>query len=355
LPKLTVSAAYLQPRRATLKRLAYVPIAFLLIGCGGGGGGGGGGPSPVAPTASTAAASSITLSAATLNGSVNPNGTESSAWFEWSPNSNLQSPFVTSKKSVGAGTNLQSVSEMITGLVQGVTYYYRVVAQNAGGITTGSIVSFTTTQLFAPPTVSTHPATLVTGTGAQINGIAIPNALPTVAWFEWGISPTLATYTSTAEQDVGLGIVSVAVNDNLTGLATGQTYAFRIAARNASGTTMGNIASFTAGTSPSITTQSATSVSADNAILNGSGNTNGLATIVWFEYGTNPSLTPYDNTTPQLFAATTGDFSISTPVTGLSPLTTYYFRVAAQNSAGTQLGLIVNFTTFASPPPARLW
>jgi hypothetical protein len=339
-----------------LKRLACLLVTFFLIGCGGGGGeGGGGGPTPVAPTATTAGASSITLSAANLNGSVNPNGTETSAWFEWSATPNLQNPTVTVKKTVGAGTSLQSVLEAITGLTQGVTYYYRVVAQNAGGITQGSIVSFTTTQLFAPPTVSTHPATLVTGTGAQLNGNAIPNGLPTFAWFEWGTSPTLATYASTAEQGVGLGIVSVAVNDNLTGLATGQTYAFRIAARNTSGTTKGNIASFTAGTSPSVTTQSATSISNTSAILNGAGNTNGLATTVWFEYGTNPSLTPHDNTTPQLFAATTGDFSISTPVTGLSPVTRYYFRMVAQNPAGGQSGLIEDFSTLNAPPAGSLW
>ena len=348
-------AANLLPREAPpVKIFSSLLAAALLIGCGGGGGGGGG-TSAVAPTATTNGASSITLSAATLNGSVNPNGTETSAWFEWSTNPNLQNSTATLKKSVGAGTSLQPVSEMITGLVQGVTYYYRVVAQSAGGITQGSIVSFSTTQLFSPPSVSTHPPTLVTGTGAQLNGNAIPNGLATVAWFEWGTSPTLATYTPTAEQYVGDGLVSVAVNDNLIGLATGQTYAFRIAARNSSGTTRGNIAGFTAGTSPSVTTQSATSILDTSAIVNGSGNTNGLATNVWFEYSTNSSLTPHDSTTPKLFDATTGNFTISTPVAGLSPVTTYYFRVVAQNSAGGQSGLIVNFTTVAVPPPGSLW
>jgi len=237
-------------------------------------------------------------------------------------------------------------------LTQGTTYYYRVVAQNAGGITNGSIVSFTTAMPPSQPTVSTNAATLVTGTGAQLNGTAIPNGVATDAWFEWGTSPTLASYTTTPSQAIGAGKTSVALNDSLAGLTTGQTYYFRAAARNSLGTVKGNIASFIAGTSPSVTTQAATDILDKSSTLNGAVFPNGLATTAWFEYGTNSFLTPHDNMAPQSLPSVTGSYSINVPLTGLTPTTTYYFRVVAQNSAGAQFGLIVNFTTLTK---VSLW
>ena len=127
------SAANLLPMEVPpVKRLSFLLLAFIFVGCGGGG------TSAVAPTATTNGASSITLSAATLNGSVYPNGTETSAWFEWSTNSNLQNPSITAKKSVGAGTTLLAITESVGALNQGTTYYYRIVAQNTGGTATGS-------------------------------------------------------------------------------------------------------------------------------------------------------------------------------------------------------------------------
>jgi phosphodiesterase/alkaline phosphatase D-like protein len=229
--------------------------------------------------------------------------------------------------------------------MQGATYYFRVVAQNAGGIAQGSIVSCTTAQPISLPSVSTYGAISVTGTGAQLNGSAIPNGLTTVAWFEWGTSSTLATYTSTGEQNIGDGLVSVAVNNSLTGLTTGQTYYYRIAARNSIGTVQGNIASFITGTSPTVTTQAATSILDQSATLNGAVSPNGFATTAWFEYSNNSSLTPHDTTAPQALPSVTGSFSINVMITGLSPASPYYFRVVAQNPAGSQFGLIMDFTT----------
>ena len=150
-----------------MKRFSFLLLAGLLIGCGGG-------TSTVAPTATTTGASSITISAATLNGSVNPNGTETSAWFEWSTNSNLQNPFISAKKSVGAGTTLLAITESVGALNKGTTYYYRIVAQNTGSTANGSIVNFTTAMPISPPIVSTLAASSVTGAGANLTGRYFP-------------------------------------------------------------------------------------------------------------------------------------------------------------------------------------
>ena len=250
---------------------------------------------------------------------------------------------------MGTGTTLQSVTESIGGLTQGRTYYYRIVAQNAGRIANGNIASFTTAMPSSHPTVSTYSATLVTGTGAQLNGTVIPNGLATDAWFEWGTSPTLASFTANSPQYIGAGVDSVSVNFSLAGLTPAQTYYYRAAAVNSLGTVTGSIASFIAGTAPSITTQSATSVLDNSATVNGAVSPNGLTTTAWFEYGTNPSLTPRDNTAPQSLPSITGNFSVNAPLTGLTPSGTYYFRVVAQNSVGSQFGLIESFTTLEPP------
>ena len=232
---------------------AMAVLGVLIAACSGGGGGGGGsgdggGPTPVAPTAVTVEASSTTVSAATLNGLVYSNGSDTLAWFEWGTRSDLPNSNPTTKKSVGAGTTPQSIVEGISGLAQGTTYYFRVIAANTGGTANGAIASFTTATPNSQPTVATHAATSVTETGAQLNGSVIPNGLATDAWFEWGTSPTLGTFATTDNQSIGGGIVSVPINYNLTGLTAGQTYYFRAAAANSKGTVNGVIASFRAKT-----------------------------------------------------------------------------------------------------------
>ena len=74
---------------------------------------------------------------------------------------------------------------------------------------------------------------------------------------------------------------------------------------------------------------------------------NGVATGVHFEYG---PTTAYGSTTPPTrVGAGTSIVPVTTPVTGLSPGTTYHARVVATNSAGTTNGEDVTFTTDAVP------
>lgn len=96
-----------------------------------------------APIASTLPASAITTSTATLNGTVNPNGQETTWHFEYglSPSALTNS---TPTVSAGTGNTSQNVSADISGLTAGTSYFYRLVAQNIGGVTNGLKVKFTT-------------------------------------------------------------------------------------------------------------------------------------------------------------------------------------------------------------------
>src|SRR5262249_6623290 len=95
------------------------------------------------------------------------------------------------------------------------------------------------------PTVTTTAATGVTASGAALNGNVNPNGLATNAWFEWGTSPTLATFTSTTTQAIGSGTTAQAVTTPLSGLNAGTTYYYRAAASSSAGTAKGSILSFT--------------------------------------------------------------------------------------------------------------
>ena len=303
------------------------------------------------PTVATLSAASVGAAEATLNGNVAPNGWATTAWFEWGIDPLMSSYTRTTTQSLGSGVISQVASIPLTGLSIGTTYYYRVAANNSLGTSKGSITSFTPG---AVPSVTTLAATPVGTTTATLNGSVTANGLPTTAWFEWGIDPLMSSYTDTATQSSGSGVISQVGSIPLTGLSTGTTYYYRIAASNSSGTGKGSVLSFVPGAAPTVTTLAATSVGATTATLNGSVTANGLATNAWFEYGMDPALASSTDTSPQPVGSGTTSQSINVPLTGLSIGTMYYYRVAAGNGSGTTKGSVTSFTPGAVPDVTTL-
>jgi phosphodiesterase/alkaline phosphatase D-like protein len=99
-----------------------------------------------APVVTTQVASPVNTQSATLRGTVNPSGTQTSSWFEYSTDSLLGSVLLssTSHKSVGAGSTTVSLQVNISGLKSKTTYYYHTVAQSSAGIVRGNTLSFKT-------------------------------------------------------------------------------------------------------------------------------------------------------------------------------------------------------------------
>ncbi|MCX6143621.1 MAG: T9SS type A sorting domain-containing protein [Ignavibacteriales bacterium] len=96
------------------------------------------------PTVTTNGVSSVTVNSATLNGTVNPNGATTTAYFKWGTTANLATSDSTSVQNKGSGLNDQAVTASISGLTSNTPYYFQIVAQNSAGSQKGSIESFTT-------------------------------------------------------------------------------------------------------------------------------------------------------------------------------------------------------------------
>ena len=105
------------------------------------------------------------------------------------------------------------------------------------------------------------------------------------------------------------------------------------------------------GNVPKVSTGSATNVTETSVTLNGTVNANGLTTTAWFNYGTTSG--SYSSTSSTKTISGSSDTAVSISISGLSAGTKYYYRLAAQNSAGTSTGSEASFTTKTlSPTPS---
>jgi hypothetical protein len=101
-------------------------------------------PAIPAPGVATGAVSELTLGAAKLTGTINPEGWSTTYWFEYGTTAayGLQWPSV--GVVAGAFSSPQSVVITVENLQPGVTYHYRLVAVNGGAPSYGADSTFTT-------------------------------------------------------------------------------------------------------------------------------------------------------------------------------------------------------------------
>jgi phospholipase C len=99
---------------------------------------------------------------------------------------------------------------------------------------------------------------------------------------------------------------------------------------------------------PTATSTPPALVGPNYAYLRGGIGPHDLPTTYWYEWG---PTTAYGHATPaQTLSDDHHDFRFgSTPLTGLNALTTYHYRLVAQNAAGTSHGRDIAFTTTGAP------
>ena len=98
------------------------------------------------------------------------------------------------------------------------------------------------------------------------------------------------------------------------------------------------------GGAPTVTTDSASGVTATGATLNGTVNANNHDTTVTFEYGLTTAYGTSVSASQNPVTGTTAT-AVSRAITGLTPGTVYHYRAIAVNSAGSASGSDRTFTT----------
>jgi subtilisin family serine protease len=296
------------------------------------------------PTVTTNAASSVTQTAATLNGTVDPNDrTVTDCHFDYGTSQSYGSVAPCSSLP-GAGESPVAVSVSLGSLSENTTYHFRIVATSSAGTSYGNDQAFVTFP--NPPTVTTGTAALIDQTSATLNATVNPNGgTVTDCHFDYGTSESYGSSAPCASLP-GSGSSSVAVAVSVGSLSANASYHFRIVATNSGGTSFGHDQAFTTLPDlPTVTTSATSAITQGSATLNATVNPNGAAVSdCHFEYGTSLS---YGSSVPCTSLPESGSSAVteSVPITGLSSLTTYYARVVATNSGGTSYGAAEAFTT----------
>ncbi len=99
-------------------------------------------PTTGQPLVTTGNATFVFHNFASLNGSVNPNGAQTDAWFEWGQTASLGN--TAPIQAISSNSGQRPISFVIANLSPSTTYYFRAVARNAYGTSNGAILSFAT-------------------------------------------------------------------------------------------------------------------------------------------------------------------------------------------------------------------
>lgn len=307
---------------------------------------------PGSPVVETGTSVNASQSTAAVTGRIVANGVATSYWYEYGLSTSVTSRTV--KQTGGSSYNQIIAPGYITGLAQNTRYYYRLVAENAYGVTRGATYGFTTDMTPPPaaslPTAETLAAVNVERTTVNLNGKVNPKGFNTSYWFEYGETSSLGSITNYGS--VGNGQTVVSVGLSLAGLKPQTKYYYRMMAQNPFGTAIGSVMNFTtdgpaASSRPTIQTNAASNVSTSTATLNGRVNPNGSDTVYWFEYS-KVSLSgdvAGTLTSEKTMLGSEAAIGIKADLTGLERNTRYYYRLLARNSNGTVVGSVVSFRT----------
>jgi NHL repeat len=308
------------------------------------------------PDATTGASSQVTRTGATLEGSVNPEETTTSYYFEYGETTAYGEH--TAEVSAGIGNAFKSVSVSVSSLSPDRTYYYRLVAKNALGIPVRGEAE-TVTTLPPEPSVLSESASQINPRYAQVGAEEAVSATvnPEVVNPQNGDATYHVLYglttgygSSAPATDLVLGSGSEPLQAVLTisGLQPGTTYHYAVVAHNRGGNTTGPDETFTTATAPPpiVTTGTASEISQNSANISGSVDPQGFPTSYEFDLGTD---TAYGSRFFGEAGAGAEAKTLSIDLQGLAPGTIYHYRLVATSLYGTVIGADQTFTTPAFP------
>jgi hypothetical protein len=277
---------------------------------------------------------SLEARAAVVEGTIDPEGVDSSYHFEYGTDLTYGSRTV-GEVDAGSGSDPVAALAEITGLKPNTTYHYRIVGSNTAGSIVGVDRMFNTSA--APADIGATFASAITPRSVRLHSTVNPNRsfFDTFYRFEYG---TTTAYGSTVGGTLCFGSfgqcggVDQSVISSLSGLEPGTTYHFRFVVNNGTGgEQFGPPQTFS--TAPAAG-GGASGVTTTRAELTGTINPHGQDTTYRFHYGPTSS---YGASTPEVDAGDgNGEQQVSLPVSGLSPDTTYHVQVVATSDDGVK-------------------
>jgi hypothetical protein len=293
----------------------------------------------------TKPATEIGQDSITLNGEFVGNGEATNYYFEYGLTSAYgKVSHAAPGADAGSPTGATPLSAEIADYEAYETYHYRIVASNPFGVSYGSDMTFTA--LPAPlPTISGQAASNIDSTGATLEADINPNRWATVYTFEYGPSSEYGKSTEISSV-IGEDQFFHPVQEEISNLAPGSVYHFRVVAINFTGTAYGPDQTFATPAAPEINLATASSIGESSARLSASVNPKSTPTGVRFEYGPTAAYGSSTATIPVGSGFTPQN--VGADIGSLAGGTTYHFRVVAQNEHGTTVGSDQTFTTLPS-------
>jgi len=324
---------------------------------------------PAVEAVLTGAVKGLAPESVTLTGSLKRGGLQTHYYFQYGTSEayGKQSPEPPAEVAAAASEKeekqARTLEATVGGLQPNTRYHYRLVAENQEGLSYGEDATFTTS---GPPRINYQPASALGHEEATINAKIDPDELATRYRFEYGETSAYGMEAPLGGESVGAGGAPVAVSATLFGLELGKTYHFRVIAENEAGIAIGDDQTFTTVPPAPVDAAYVTGVGSRVATLHTLINPLGHDTRFYFQYGTercaaNPGACIDAPESPgQDIGAGSEDVAGEVKLSGLTPGTTYYYRVLGSNSLGLTKGAEQTFTTLreggSSPlPDHRAW
>jgi Tol biopolymer transport system component len=205
------------------------------------------GPLATLPDVASELPTGVTVTGATLQGTVNPDGLSvSQCEFQYGPyfveNEYEAASFhgythtASCSPDPGAGTSPVAVRATVSGLLANTKYNVRLIATNANGTNYSQPSEFTT---LSPPLIGSVAVEHVGTTGAQLQAQVDPMGSATSYHFQYGLSEAYGEVAPAPDGTAGSGTAYVPVEQFLGGLQPDSTYHYRVVAVSANGTTAG--------------------------------------------------------------------------------------------------------------------
>jgi hypothetical protein len=189
---------------------------------------------PATITVPTTTTGSVDLAptAAGLHGTLNADGVETTdCRFEWGTTIELTSSTPCAEGNSFSGSDDNTVSAQLGGLVKGEAYYFRLSAKNANDrLSPGARVKFIAQ---GKPILADQYVSQVNTDGVQLNGSVDPNGGPTTYRFQWGLDQGYGS--SSPEVTLPSRVQPADVSYVVTGLAPDTTYHYRLVAEDEAG------------------------------------------------------------------------------------------------------------------------